>query len=59
MVAKPIRQSLRHWAGSEDIMKVALEMAKHSGEDRVLVQPARYSESPTCQPSSESFALNS
>ena len=36
VVAKPIRQSLRNWSGSEDIMKVALERAKHAGEDRVF-----------------------
>lgn len=29
VVGKPIRQSLRNWSGCEDIMKVALEMAKH------------------------------
>ena len=29
VVAKPIRQSLQNWSGCEDIMKVALEMAKH------------------------------
>ena len=29
VVAKPIRQSLRKWSGCEDIMKVALDMAKH------------------------------
>ncbi|KAK3178899.1 hypothetical protein OEA41_001036 [Lepraria neglecta] len=36
VVAKPIRQSLRNWSGCEDIMKVALEMAKHAGEDRAF-----------------------
>ena len=36
VVAKPIRQSLRNWSGCEDILRVALGMAKHAGEDRIF-----------------------
>ena len=36
VVAKPTRQSLRNWSGCEDVMKVALEMAKHAGRTKVF-----------------------
>lgn len=34
VVAKPLRQSLRNWSGCEDVMKVALQMAKHTGSTK-------------------------
>ena len=39
VVAKPIRQSLRNWSGCEDIMKVALEMAKHVCQSQIFGNP--------------------
>lgn len=39
VVAKPIRQSLRNWSGCEDIMKVALEMAKHVCQSQKFRNP--------------------
>ena len=39
VVVKPIRQSLRSWSGSEDIMKVALEMAKHVCQSQIFGNP--------------------
>ena len=39
VVAKPIRQSLRNWSGCEDIMKVALEMAKHVCQSQIFRNP--------------------
>lgn len=39
VVVKPIRQSLRNWSGCEDIMKVALEMAKHVCQSQIFGNP--------------------
>lgn len=39
VVVKPIRQSLRNWSGCEDIMKVALEMAKHVCRFQIFGNP--------------------
>ncbi len=39
VVAKPIRQSLRNWSGGEDIMKVALEVAKHVCQSQIFGNP--------------------
>ena len=41
VVAKPIRQSLRNWSGCEDVMKVALEMAKHVCQSQMFHNPGR------------------
>jgi hypothetical protein len=37
--AKPIRQSLRNWSGCEDVMKVALELAKRVCRERTSIIP--------------------
>ena len=39
VVAKPNRQSLQNWSGCEDIMKVALEMAKHLCQSQEFRNP--------------------
>ena len=49
VVAKPIRQSLRNWSGCEDVMKVALEMAKHVCQSQVLRNPGNRLEIPNVQ----------
>jgi hypothetical protein len=36
---KPIRQSLRNWSGCEDVMKVALALAKQACRERICVIP--------------------
>lgn len=49
VVAKPIRQSLRSWSGCEDVMKVALEMAKHVCQSQVFSNPGYRLEIPNAQ----------
>ena len=49
VVAKPIRQSLRNWSGCEDVMKVALEMAKHVCQSQVFSNPGYRLEIPDVQ----------
>lgn len=49
VVAKPIRQSLRSWSGYEDVMKVALEMAKHVCQSQVFSNPGYRLEIPNVQ----------
>lgn len=49
VVAKPIRQSLRNWSGCEDVMKVALEIAKHVCQSQVFSNPGYRLEIPNVQ----------